>query len=158
MTSDIFVHIQGIDGESQDAQFPKAIQAFHWEHVIEQTSNIHSGSGGGAGKASVSDLLFRHDLDRASPNLAKYCQTGKHIPEATLTMRKAGGTPFVYFRITMKDVIITKVWPSVDGAHAIETVGLSFASMKEEYFVQNAQGGNAGAVTVEIDVKQNRAA
>jgi type VI secretion system secreted protein Hcp len=158
VASDIFVQIQGIDGESQDSEFAKSIQVLHWEFEIKQASSQHSGSGGGAGKASVSDLVFRHDLDRASPNLAVYCHTGRHIPEAKLIMRKAGGVPFQYYRITMNDVMVTRVWPSVDGANPIETVGLSFASMKQEYFVQNAMGGNMGAVTALIDIRQNRAA
>jgi type VI secretion system secreted protein Hcp len=158
MTSDIFIQIQGIDGESQDAEFNKAIEVLHWEMSIGQPSNVHSGSGGGAGKASVSDLVFLHDIDRASPNLAMYCHSGKHVPEVRLTMRKAGGQPFKYYRLTLEDAIITKVWPSVDGANAVEKVGLSFAKMKQEYFVQNAQGGSGGAITADIDIKRNRSA
>lgn len=53
----------------------------------------------------------------------------------------------------MHDVIITKVWPSIDGPNPIETVGLSFARMKQEYFVQNVMGGSMGAVTALVHVK-----
>ncbi|MFP3693713.1 type VI secretion system tube protein Hcp, partial [Burkholderia sp. SIMBA_048] len=60
--------------------------------------------------------------------------------------------------ITMHDVIITKTWPSADGAYAIEAVALSFARMKQEYILQNAMGGTAGTVTALIDVKSNRVA
>ncbi|MDR5738845.1 MULTISPECIES: type VI secretion system tube protein Hcp [unclassified Caballeronia] len=158
MTSDIFIQIQGIDGESQDADFPKAIDVLHWEFAIEQKTRMHSGSGNGRNKAFVSDLIFRHELDRASPNLAAYCFQGKHIPEAKLTMRKAGGAPFHYYRLTMSDVIITRVWPSVDGPNPIETVMLCFSRVKQEYLVQNAKGGNMGAVTALIDLKPDRAA
>ncbi|MEM5345448.1 Hcp family type VI secretion system effector [Paraburkholderia azotifigens] len=158
MASDIFIQFKGIDGESQDATFTNAIEVVHWEMSIEQNSAMHSGSGGGAGKASVSDLTFRHELDRASPNLAVYAAQGRHIPDVKLTMRKAGGLPFEYYRLTMYDVVITKVWPSVDAANSIETVSLSFARMKQEYIVQNQLGGSAGVVTGLIDVKQNQAA
>lgn len=156
MPSDIFIEIDGIKGESQDATHLGAIDVIHWEFTVEQNSAMHSGSGGGAAKASVSDLVFRHELDRASPNIAAHCFQGKHIGEAKLTMRKAGGIPHEYLRITMYDVIITKTWPSADGAYAIETVALSFARMKQEYILQNAMGGNAGTVTALIDVKANR--
>jgi type VI secretion system secreted protein Hcp len=158
MASDIFIQIKGIDGESQDAAFPNAIDVMHRELTIEQKPTMHAGSGGGAGKASISDLTFRHDLDRASPNLAVYAAQGRHIPEVKLFMRKAGGVPHLYFRLTLYDVVVTKVWPSIDSSNAIETVALSFARMKQEYVMQSAQGGNMGTVTGLIDVKQNRAA
>ena len=118
---------------------------------------MHAGSGGGSGKASFSGLEFKHEIDRASPNLFIYSATGKHIPKAELIMRKAGGTALEYFRITMDDVLITKVNPSADSGYAIETVTLSFAKVKEEYIVQNAQGGSMGAVTATFDIKGNKA-
>jgi type VI secretion system secreted protein Hcp len=70
---------------------------------------MHAGSGGGAGKCTVNDLTFEHYIDRASPNLIQYCLTGKHIDNAVLVMRKAGGKPLEYLKITMGDVLITKL-------------------------------------------------
>ncbi|MDR5739328.1 MULTISPECIES: type VI secretion system tube protein Hcp [unclassified Caballeronia] len=158
MSSDILLQIKGITGESQDVSLEGAIEVIHWELCIEQQSSMLSGSGGGAGKASVSDLTFRHELDRASPNLAVYAAQGKRISEAKLIMRKSGGLPLEYYRITLYDVLVTKVWPSVDGASSIETVSLSFARMKQEYVLQSKRGASAGTITGIIDVKQNRAA
>ena len=79
MAQDIFLKINGIDGESQDASHKNEVEVLNWSWKIEQLSTMHSGSGGGAGKATVSDLTFEHHIDRASPNLMKYCLTGKHI-------------------------------------------------------------------------------
>jgi type VI secretion system secreted protein Hcp len=36
-----------------------------------------------------------------------------------------------------------------------EQVRLSFAKVKQEYMVQNAQGGSRGVVTGMFDIKQN---
>ena len=122
---------------------------------------MHSGSGGGAGKAQVQDLEFEHFVDRASPNLMKYCLTGKHIPEAKLTVRKAGGNPLEYLKITMTDVLVTKVAPngsSIDEVKVREKISLSFAKVKQEYTVQNQQGGSGGAVTAGYDIKANKEA
>ena len=104
---------------------------------------MHAGSGGGAGKATVNDLVFVHYVDRASPNLVKYCLTGKHIAEAKLTVRKAGGNPLEYLKITMADAIISQVLPSGDSSdeRMCEAVGLSFSKVVQEYVVQNQQGG-----------------
>jgi type VI secretion system secreted protein Hcp len=155
--ADIFIKIDGIDGESQDATHVDEIEALSWHWNVEQQSSMHSGSGGGAAKATVSDLHFTHTIDRASPNLASYCFQGKHIPKVLLTMRKAGGVPLEYLRITMYDVIVSYVGSGAGGGLALEHVALSFARMKKEYVVQSAMGGSRGTVTALIDVKQNRA-
>lgn len=160
MAQDIFLKIDGIDGESPDSSHKNEIEVKSWGWLISQQSSMHAGSGGGAGKATVEDLTFEHLLDRASPNLMKYCLTGKHIDQAVLTIRKSGGTPLEYLRITMSDVLVTRVQPSGSNSdHGIvEHVGLSFAKVKQEYVVQNAQGGSGGAVTASYDIKGNKEA
>ncbi|CAJ91802.1 DUF796 domain-containing protein [Cupriavidus necator] len=161
MAQDIFLKINGIDGESQDSSHKNEVEVLAWDWSIEQQSTMHAGSGGGAGKATVSDLSFEHFIDRASPNLMKYCLTGKHINEAVLVVRKAGGNPLEYLKLTMTDVIVTKVSPkgSVDDEVRMrEKVALSFSRVKQEYVVQNAQGGSGGAVTAGYDIKGNKEA
>jgi len=160
MAQDIFIKINGIDGESQDSAHKSEIEVKSWNWEISQQSNMHMGSGGGAGKATVEDLSFVHLVDRASPNLMKYCLTGKHIDQAVLTVRKAGGNPLEYLKITMSDVIVTRVSPSGSNADngITEGVRLSFAKVKQEYVVQNAQGGSGGAVTAGYDIKLNKEA
>ncbi|MEA3084931.1 type VI secretion system tube protein Hcp [Paraburkholderia fungorum] len=160
MAQDIFLKISGIDGESQDSTHKNEIEIANWGWRISQASNMHAGSGGGAGKATVHDLAFEHYIDRASPNLMKYCLGGKHINEATLVARKAGGNPLEYLKITMSDVIVTVVQPSgsSEDERMREQVHLSFAKVKQEYVVQNAQGGSGGAVTASYDIKGNKEA
>lgn len=160
MAQDIFLKITGIDGESLDSAHKNQIDVRSWTWQILQESNMHQGSGGGAGKATVKDLTFVHAVDRASPNLMKFCLTGKHITEAVLVVRKAGGTPLEYLKITMNDVVITNVQPSGTNADEamLEQVSLSFAKVKQEYTVQNQQGGSGGAVTAGFDIKLNKEA
>jgi type VI secretion system secreted protein Hcp len=159
MSQDIFLKINGIEGESLDTAHKNEIEvlAFSWKAM--QESAMHAGSGGGAGKATVEDLEFEHFVDRSSPNLMKYCLTGKHVPEAKLTMRKAGGNPLEYLKFTFSDVIITSVQPfgsNSDEMRVKERVRLSFSKIKQEYAVQNAQGGSGGAVTAGYDIKGNK--
>jgi len=156
MSQDIFLKLNGIDGESQDAVHTGEIDITSWAWEITQDSTMRSGSGGGAGKSTVADITLTHNMDRSSPNLAKYCFTGKHISEAILTMRKAGGIPFDFSRITMSDVIISHYAPIVSGPLCQESFRLSFARMKYEYMLQNSLGGSAGVVTALIDVKANK--
>ncbi|WP_321783732.1 type VI secretion system tube protein Hcp [Paraburkholderia sp. J94] len=151
MSNDVFLKIDGIAGESQDAAHPGEIQVTNWIWRMSQPSAMMSGSGGGAAKATVEDLVFFHEVDRASPNLMSFCLTGKHVPTAVLTMRKAGGLPLDFLRITMTDVIVT----GVEMSASYEQVRLSFARVKQEYMVQNAVGGSRGVVTGTFDIKAN---
>lgn len=159
MAQDMFIKIEGIEGESGDDGHKNEIDVISWNWEVSQASNMHSGGGGGAGKATVHDLEFLHALDKASPNLLKYCLTGKHIGEAVLTVRRAGGSPLEYLKITMNDIVVTKIRPagaSQDDSRINETVNLSFAKVKQEYVVQNAQGGSSGTVTASFDIKANK--
>ncbi len=151
MAQDIFLKLTGIDVHQGE------IEVLNWEWEVTQTSSMHSGSGGGAGKATVGDLSFDHYIDRASPNLLKYCLTGKHIDTALLVLRKAGGNPLEFLKITMGDVIVTRVAPTIDSAmgQPRETISLAFARVKQEYAIQNAQGGSGGTVSMRFDIQKN---
>ena len=158
MAQDIFLKINGIDGESEDSTHKDEIEVLSWSWAVSQQSSMHAGSGGGAGRATVEDLTFEHLIDRATPNLTQYCLTGKHIDEARLVVRKAGGNPLEYIKFTMSDVIVTSVAPSGVSSsqqRPREIVRLSFARLKQEYVVQNAQGGSGGAITATFDIKKN---
>jgi type VI secretion system secreted protein Hcp len=160
MAHDIFLKIDGIEGEAEDATHKNEIEVLSWSWGVSQQSNMHLGSGGGTGKATVDDLSFEHFIDRATPNLVQYCLLGKHIKQAQLVVRKSGGSPLEYLKLTMNDVLVTRVNPegvAADESRPRERVSLSFSSMKQEYIIQNAQGGSGGAVTATFDIKKNAA-
>lgn len=153
--ADIFLKIVGISGEAQDSVHRGEIELISWQWDMTQQSSMMSGSGGGAGKATINDLKFIHQIDRSSPNLMRYCLTGRHIPEAILCARKAGGTPLDFIKITMGDVVITSVKQIVHDENYYEHVALSFSRVKQEYKLQSDIGANAGTVTASFDVKEN---
>jgi type VI secretion system secreted protein Hcp len=157
MAQDIFLNLSGIAGESIDATHTGDIEVLEWAWSVRQPANMHAGSGGGAGKCAVEDLTFDHYTDRASPNLVQYCLTGKHIARAILVMRKAGGSPLEYLKMTMEDVLVTQVAPVYYNTMRVprERVALSFSRFRQEYVVQNASGGSAGTIGVGYDVKAN---
>jgi len=159
MAQDIFLNLTGIEGEAMDSRHPNEIDVLSWNWDVTQPSSMHAGTGAGAGKCTVHDLVIEHYVDRATPNLVQHCLTGKHISEAVLVARKAGGTPLEFLKITMEDVLVSRVktmcTPHMRAPR--EQVSLSFARVKQEYVIQNAQGGSAGAVSVGYDIKANKA-
>lgn len=151
----MFIKIVGIAGESQDEVHRGEIEVASWHWKMHQQSSVMSGSGGGAGKATINDLEFIHQIDRSSPNLMVYCLTGRHIPEVILSVRKAGGIPLDFLKIVMGDVVITSVEPSAIANTYWEHVMLSFARLKQEYTLQGNLGSSNGTVTGSFDIKAN---
>ncbi len=159
MAHDMFLKIDGIEGESVDDKHPNEIELSSVSWSMSQDSTMHFGTGGGTGKVSVGDLRFIHSVDKASPVLMQNCMSGKHIAKAVLTMRKAGEKPLEFYKITMTDVMITTVSTTGNnsGNGIVECVGVAFSKVRVEYQPQGADGAaKGGAVVTEYDIKANK--
>ena len=158
MASDIFAKIGTIKGESTDAKHKGEIEVQSWSWGVTQSGTIAHGGGGGAGKASFHDFNFTHRIDKASPLLMKACATGSHIPDATITVRKAGKGPQEYLIIKMSDVIITSVVMSVVGEEltTAENVTSQAAKVDLEYRAQKADGSLEPGIHFKYDIKANK--
>ena len=146
MAVDMFIKIGDIKGEAQDEKHKEEIDILSWSWGMSQSGTTHVGSGGGAGKASFNDLSFTKWVDQASAPLMLHCANGKHIKEATLTVRKAGDKPLEYIVIQLKDIIIASVSTGGSGGanRLTESVSLNFAEVEYKYTVQK-KDGTAGA-------------
>ena len=159
MAVDMFLELKGIDGESQDDTFSKknAIDVLAWSWGMSQSGTTHMGSGGGSGKVSVQDLSVTKYVDKASPNLLLFCSNGEHIPEAKLTVRKAGKTPLEYIVITMTEVIISSVSTGGSGGQdrLTENISLNFEKVKLTYTPQKSTGAGDTAIDYKWDIAKN---
>jgi type VI secretion system secreted protein Hcp len=158
MTVSIFARIGTIKGESQDAKHKDEIEVLSWAWGVSNSGSMPQGGGGGAGKASFHDFTFTHHVDKASPVLMKACATGEHIKDATITVRKAGKGQQEYLVITMTDVVVTSVSPSVsaEGGATIEGVTLVFAKVDLEYKPQMPDGSLGAGLHFRYDLKSNK--
>lgn len=154
---DFFVRIDGIDGESKDASYPRWIDAVSWSYRVSQSSSMCYGGGGGVGRALLSSFVFKHRVDRASPFLFQMCASGKHIPSVRLACRKAGSASREYVHIELTDCLLTHV--SVAGqdesADVLESIGVSYSGIRVEVAEQSADGSMKPAVTGHWDAKRN---
>ncbi len=93
------------------------------------------GGGGGGGRVGVQDISFVKEVDQSSPNLMQACATGKHISEATLTVRHAGEDVQEYLVITLENCIVENVSPqgSAGDAAPTEELTLSYEKVSWEY-------------------------
>ena len=158
MAIDMYLKMGDLKGESQVKGFEDQIQVLAWSWGMSQSGTTHTRTGGGAGKVNVQDLSFTHYLDSSSPNLMKACCTGQHFDDATLTMRKAGGTPLDYLVIKLTEIIVTSVSTGGSGGEDLltENVSLNFAQFQVDYQPQDAKGAKkGGAISFKYDISKN---
>ena len=127
MAVDMFLKIDGLEGESQDKDHGKEMDILAWSWGSSSSGTMHVGGGGGAGKAAVQDVGITKYVDKASKGLLEYCVTGKHFGKGQLTVRKAGGTPLEYIKIEFEELLITSVSTGGSGGEDRLTITAYFA-------------------------------
>jgi type VI secretion system secreted protein Hcp len=143
MAADMFLKLDGVTGESQDAHRGGEIeiQSFSWG-----ASNASSGAsttGSGAAKGTLQDITVTKSVDKTTPLLYSYVWSGFHVPSGQITVRKAGGAePVEYLTLSMEGLYLTSY--SVGGADGgeilHETFSLTFNRIKVEYKTQAGSG------------------
>jgi type VI secretion system secreted protein Hcp len=92
------------------------------------------GGGGGSGKVKLHDIQITKDVDKSSVKLQLACASGKHIKEAIIVVRKAGGPQLEY---DLHDVIVSSyALGSGHGNRPTESFTLNFSSIKIQYTKQ----------------------
>ena len=158
MAVDMFIKVGDIKGESLDHAHKDEIDVLAWSWGLSQAGSMGMGGGGGAGKVNVQDLSFTKYVDKSSPNLMKFCCSGKHYPDATLTIRKAGDKPVEYLILKLTDVLISSVSTGGSGGEErlSENVTLNFAKVKVSYQPQKKDGSkDGGPIDMGWDIEAN---
>jgi len=157
MAFDIFLKLDGYKGESVDKTHKDEIDVLAWSWGLTQSGTMHTSTGGGAGKVSVQDISITKYVDSVTPNLVQLVCSGKHIKEAILTVRKAGGTPIEYLVIKMTDVIITSVGEGGSGGEErlTEHLALNFSKYEINYTPQKADGTPGSKITKTWNIATN---
>lgn len=146
MSTDTHIKFDGVDGESTHEGHKGEIEVLSWAWGVHNASAL-SGGGSGKGKAEPGDFSFTHLYDKSSPVLAKKCAQGTHFPSVILTARKAGDGQKDFFKITMKEVLVTGVQPAgSQGGDIHESVSLSYKEIEFAYKPQDDKGGLGGEV------------
>ena len=84
------------------------------------------------------------------------CATGKAIPTAVLTARKAGESGRDFYSITLSEVWIASLTQEASDGAVVESVSLSFSKIAISYTPQNPNGSLGQPVTATFDIKQNK--
>lgn len=158
MAIDMFLRVDGVSGESQDANHKgwTDITSFNWG--ASQPGTMFAGGGGGAGKVTFSDLSVMAPIDKSTSALLAGCASGKHFPKVEVSICKAGGSQIEYCLITLEDVLITGVY--FGGAQGNENLNMQYSfqasKVRQKYNEQTTTGGKGAEVSAGWNIKENR--
>jgi type VI secretion system secreted protein Hcp len=158
MAIDMFLKLKDVPGESVDKEYTNCIDILSWNWGMSQAGTTHMGSGGGAGKVSVSDLTIKKYVDKSSLQLTANSCSGKHIDSGSLYVRKAGGDkPLTYIQIDMTEIIISSV--IIQGTQndelILEEIGLNFSKFAYTYYIQKVDGTGTKVGPISWDIAKN---
>ncbi len=131
-SSDYYLKIDTIPGESTDKGQRGSIEVLSWSWG---ESNQVTGSDGSAGgvpdKVSMTPFDFVKRIDKATPLLMTAASTGKHFPKAELNVRKKGDRPFTYIKVVFTDCIVSAIQGNTSEPRLpTERVSLNFAKIE----------------------------
>jgi len=157
MAVDMFLELDGVKGESVDKTHKGKIDIIAWQWGLSNSGTFHHGSGGGAGKASFSDITVTKYIDAASPNIMLFCANGKHFAKGKIIVRKAGENPLEYLLIDFDKVLVTSYGTGGGSGEErlTESVTLNFAKVKVEYITQSEKGGKGTPHAFSWDISAN---
>lgn len=131
---DYFLEIDGVPGESQDAQQAGSIDvlSFSWGATNSR----------GRGRTQLQDLQIVKNVDVASPVLFERLVQGANVASMELLGRKAGGSSQVFLRYCFQGVRVASIQQadSRNSATPTESVSFSYSAVSEQYAPQKANG------------------
>ena len=158
--TDMFLKLEGIEGESQDSKFKDWIEVLSFNWGVHQASTAHRQQGLGHSKASFQEFHISKHYDKASPKLFKACAMGQHIKSGKVVIRKAGGdNPLDYLTYEFNDIMVGNVAVSGHGgggSQVSETIALSFAKFKQVYKVQSKTGTGESNVDWGFSINEHK--
>jgi type VI secretion system secreted protein Hcp len=157
---DIFVKIDGIEGESTDSKHKGEIEAISVSYGASQSGTLSGGGGGGTGKVNIEDVRFVKRVDKASPKLFTATAAGDHFPTATFTFARAGGDKQPYLELKLSDVLVGSIagGGEASGELAVPTemISLRFSKIEWKYTVIGTDGKASGNVSGGWDLQNNK--
>jgi type VI secretion system secreted protein Hcp len=157
MAVDMFLKITDVKGESKDSKHSGEIEIESFSWGATQLGASSHGTGAGAGKVSMNDFHFVMRNNTSSPTLFLFCANGKHLKDATLTCRKAGGKQENYLIVKMSDVLISsyQTGGSSAGEVPMDQISLNYSKIEIDALGQDEKGITKSAGKKWWDMKTN---
>jgi type VI secretion system secreted protein Hcp len=134
MALEAFLKIDGIPGESRKQGHADEIDVLSFSFGASNPTTVGKGTGAGASQVNISSFNIMKSTDLSSTALFLRCAKGEHIPEALITLRKAGGAKALeYLTYKFTKVYVDSIqWSGASGGDDTPSESLSLAFEKVE--------------------------
>jgi len=137
-----YLYVDGVTGPSTSRTGCIDCLSFSWG--VSQTQTYAAGSSGKeatAGRADFSNLTIMKVTDKTTPYLMDHCASGNVLPKVYILYDKpVGDKQQVYFRIYLKDALITSQMISGSSENPTESVSFAFQAVEVGYAPQTDPG------------------
>lgn len=155
MAVNAYLYIDGVQGPSTSK--PNYIDVLSFSWGVSQTSTYGAGASGKeakAGRADFSNLTVMKVLDKTSPLLADHCASGDILKDVHLVYDKpVGDKQDDYFRIYLKDALITSLQLSGSNENPTESVSFAFQAVEIAYKPEKDDGTLDAAISKGFDLE-----
>lgn len=117
MAVDIFLKLDGIEGESRDNKHKGEIELESFSWGASNSGSVNEGGGGGAGKVTFQDFSFTAKVGIQSPQLFRALAQGERIRNGILTVNHGGQTETMV--IMLRDILISGYKETVAAADLV---------------------------------------
>lgn len=149
MAVNAYLHIDGIEGPSGSRSGFIDIISYSWG--VTQTQTYSAGASGQetkAGRADFANLIIKKVTDATTPFLTYNCAMGTILSNAYILYDKpVGDKQQDYFRIYLKDALITSVQMSAEKEDTSETISFAFQAVEIAYKPEKDDGSLDAAIS-----------
>lgn len=159
MAIDMFLKIDGIQGESTGAGHADEIDILSYTWGESQPAPTSSGGGGPAGRVAMQDFQFAMRVNKASPKLFLSCANGARIKNVVLTVRRSGANPIEFLKWTLTDLTVASYQSAASAPSdaSPDQVSLRFTKIEMEYRPVRPDGSLGAPIKEGWDLTTNRA-
>ncbi len=156
-STDAFLKIETIKGESMDIRHRGEIEILSWSWGASNPTSLGTG-GLSADKVSYSDLSITKYPDRSSPGLLQALATGQTITHLEMFVRAKGGIPTEFHRFFGDGGMVTgySLDTDTENNRPRETITLRFALVGVRNIQILPDGTQTALPDFQWDVTQNR--
>lgn len=155
MAVNAYLFVDGVNGPSTSKAGCIDVLSFSWG--VSQTSTYGAGASGleaKAGRADFSNLTIMKVLDKTTPLLCDHCASGDILKKVYILYDKPVGTEQQdYFRIYLKDALITSVQLSGSNENPTESVSFAFQAVEVAYKPEKDDGTLDAAIPKGYDLE-----
>jgi type VI secretion system secreted protein Hcp len=150
-----YLFVDGVTGPSGSKTGAIDILSFSWG--VSQTSTYGAGASGKeakAGRADFSNLTIMKVLDKTSPLLCDHCASGDILKKVYILYDKpVGDKQADYFRIYLKDALVTSVQLSGSNENPTESISFAFQAVEIAYKPEKDDGSLDAAISKGYDLE-----